>query len=276
MILGVVEMTNLADVAPTRPLAAYVGGKRLLAKAIIARIEAEPHVTYVEPFVGMGGIFLRRTRKPSAEVINDGNGEVATLFRILQRHYVAFIDMIRWQITSRREFERLAATTPVTLTDLERAARFLYLQRTAFGGKVAGQNFGVSAREPASFDITKLIPMLEAVHERLSSVVIENLDFAECIHRYDRPETLFYLDPPYWGSEGYYGKELFARADFERLATALSRVQGRFIRSLNDCEGVRETFKDFTIEAVETRYSVASQGGNRTVGEVLISGCGRK
>jgi DNA adenine methylase len=265
-------MTYLTEVKPVKPLAAYVGGKRLLAKTIIERIAAMPHHTYCEAFVGMGGVFLRRTSKPGSEVINDASGDVAGFFRILQRHYVAFLDMIRWQITSRREFERLVSTEPATLTDLERAARFLYLQRTAFGGKVAGRHFGISPSEPARFDLTKLVPMLEAVHERLTAVTIENLDFEEFLRRYDRAGTLFYLDPPYWGSEGYYGKELFSRADFERLASALRAVEGAFILSLNDCAGVRETFREFTIEAVRTRYCVGGGASSKEVGEVLIMG----
>jgi DNA adenine methylase len=265
-------MPKMTETRPTRPLAAYVGGKRLLARTIIERINAIEHETYVEPFVGMGGVFLRRSMKPQAEVINDGSGDVATLFRVLQRHYTAFVDMIRWQLTSRREFERLAATDPATLTDLERSARFIYLQKTGFGGKVAGRTFGVSPRETASFDVTKIVSMLEAVHERLASVTIENLDFEQCLARYDRPGTMFYLDPPYWGSEGYYGKELFSRADFERLAAALSRLEGTFILSLNDCEGVRATFKSFRIEAVTTRYCVGGGASSKEAGEVLIMG----
>ena len=265
-------MEMLERVAPTRPLAPYVGGKRLLARTIIERIETTPHATYVEGFVGMGGVFLRRSLRPKAEVINDASGDVATLFRIVQRHYTAFVDMIRWQLTSRREFERLAATDPATLTDLERAARFLYLQRTAFGGKVAGRNFGVSPREGGAFDVTKIVPLLEAAHERLAAVTIENLDFEACIRRYDRPDTLFYLDPPYWGSEDYYGKALFGRADFERLASALTGLQGRFILSLNDTQGVRETFSAFEMEPVRTRYFVSGGAGAKEVGEVLIMG----
>jgi DNA adenine methylase len=97
----------------------------------------------------MGGVFLRRTRRPKCEVINDISEDVATFFRILQRHYVAFMDMLRFQLTTRAGFERLMRTDPSTLTDLERAARFLYLQRTAFGGKVVGRNFGVDDGRPA-------------------------------------------------------------------------------------------------------------------------------
>ena len=119
----------------------------------------------------MGGIFLRRPWRSKVEVINDISGDVTTLFRVLQRHYVAFMDMLKWQLTSRAEFERLNASNPETLTDLERAARFLYLQRTAFGGKVVGRTFGTSTTSPARFDITKLGSMLEEVHERLAGRV---------------------------------------------------------------------------------------------------------
>lgn len=263
----------MKSVRQARPVAGYVGGKRNLAARLVRRIEAIPHVTYAEPFTGMGGVFLARKTKPDAEVINDANGEVANLFRVLQRHYEAFCDAMRWQIAARREFERMQASAPASLTDIERAVRFLYLQRLAFGSKVVGQNFGYSPGLPASFNIGKLRPMLEALHDRLAGVTIECLDFADFIARYDRPGTLFYCDPPYWGSEGYYGKELFGRADFARLATSLKAAQGRFILSLNDTPGVRETFAGFRIETVETTYSMnAKAPATKAVTEVIISG----
>ena len=108
----------------------------------------------------MGGIFLRRSMRPRAEVINDLGRDIANLFRILQRHYPQFIDCLRFQLTTRVEFERLVDTRPDTLADLERAARFLYLQRTAFGGKVSGRNFSVSPDRPARFNLSTLEPLL--------------------------------------------------------------------------------------------------------------------
>jgi DNA adenine methylase len=254
------------------PPAPYIGGKRLLAKRLIERIEATPHRCYAEPFVGMGGVFFRRKQRPSAEVINDLNGEVANLFRILQRHYAFFIDFMRFGLTSRREFERLTQTAPATLTDLERAARFLYLQRTAFGGKVAGQTFGVSPYEPAPFNVLRLASYLEAVHERLAGVVIESLPYAEFIARYDRPEVLFYLDPPYCGSEHYYGRGMFSREEFENMAALLAGLKGRFILSLNDVDEVRRAFAGFEIERVETTYTVHVKSPGKKAGEVIITG----
>jgi DNA adenine methylase len=196
---------------------------------------------------------------------------VANPFRILQRHYPQFLEVLRFQLTTRAEFYRLVETNPDTLTDLERAARFLYLQRTAFGGKVSGRNFGVSPDRSGRFNLSTLEPMREDLHSRLSGVVIECLDFAEFIRRYDTPGTLFYLDPPYWGCEGDYGKTLFSRERFEDLANALRPLKGRFILSLNDVQGVRETFAGFEFQEVKTTCTIAGKGAQPERAEVLIS-----
>ena len=264
-------MSQMTPIAPVSPVAPWLGGKRNLASRLTAMLDAIPCTTYAEPFVGMGGIFFRRRRQPRAEVINDLGRDVANLFRILQRHYPQFLEVLRFQLTTRVEFERLVATDPATLTDLERAARFLYLQRTAFGGKVSGRNFGVSIDRPARFNLTTLEPMLEEVHARLSGVVIECLDFEAFIRRYDSPGTLFYLDPPYWGSEGDYGKALFQRADFERLAGVLAGVKGLFVLSINDTSDIRAIFKGFRLEEITTCYTIANKADSRRArGELIV------
>ncbi len=256
---NVKEDLTLEPVRPVRPVAPYVGGKRALSKRLVDRIDAEPHELYAEPFVGMGGVFFRRRRRPRKEVINDISADVVNLFRLLQRHYQQLLDVLKWQVCSRAEFERLVAVDPATLTDLERAARFLYLQRAAFGGKVAGRNYGITFEGGARFDLTKLVPMLEDVHERLCGVDIERLPYEALIRRYDRPGALFYLDPPYHGSEGDYGAGLFAAADFERLSGLLEDIEGRFILSIYDTPEIRNLFARFTIEEVDVKYRLSGQ-----------------
>jgi DNA adenine methylase len=177
------------------------------------------------------------------------------------------MDTLRFQVTGRREFERLHRSDPSTLTDLERAARFLYLQRTAYGGKVAGRAFGVDVGAPARFDLNKLGSLLADVHERLAGVIIENLPWRALLDRYDRPETLFYLDLPYWGSEGVYGKALFSRDEFGTLAERVSYLRGGFILSINDVPEVRKPFGSFELEGVDLGYSIS---GARTQARELI------
>lgn len=257
----------LSPVSPCRPPAGYIGGKRALSRRLTAQIDGTPHTLYAEPFVGMGGIFFRRTRRPSAEVINDISTDVVTLFRILQRHYQPFLDMLRWRFSSRHEFDRLLAVDPSTCTDLERAARFLYLQRTAFGGKVVGRNFGAIYAGPSRFRLSLLEPMLQDLHDRLDGIQIERLPYDVFIRRYDRPGALFYLDPPYHGSEEDYGAGVFEPIDFTRIADLLGGLRGQFILSINDTPAVRATFANFAVEPVDLQYRVS---GKPTAARELI------
>lgn len=83
--------------------------------------------------------------------------------------------------------------------------------------------------------------------------------------------TLFYLDPPYWGSEDSYGKTLFVRDDFQRLSDALATIKGGFVLSINDVPDIREMFSWARIEAVETTYTIGSKPESRGVrGELII------
>lgn len=259
-------------VRPVSPAAPYIGGKRNLSRRLCELIDATPHDTYVEPFVGMGGVFLKRTRQPHVEVVNDISADVTTLFRILQRHYPQFMDVLKWQITSRAEFDRLRASDPETLTDLERAARFLYLQRLSFGGKVGGRSFGIDSRAPARFDVTKLAPLLDELHLRLAGVVIERLHYSDVIRRYDGASTMFFLDPPYWGCEDDYGPGVFARADFELLADQLSQIEGQFILTINANDESRKIFGRFEVDEVDTTYTIATaaSGAGKRVKELIV------
>jgi DNA adenine methylase len=259
----------LEPVRPVAPAAGYVGGKRNLASRLVALIDRTDHDGYAEPFVGMGGVFLRRRSRPRVEVINDASGDVATFFRVLQEHYAYMIDMLRFRVASRAEFERLRAIPAERLTDLQRAVRFLYLQRLAFGGKVSGRGFGVDKSQGARFNVSKLEPLLADIHERLAGVTIEQLDFGAFITRYDRAGMLFYLDPPYWGCETDYGQDVFGRSDFSRLADVLGGIRGKFLLSINDTPGVREVFARFPMREVETTYTVAA-GDAKKAAELLI------
>ena len=263
-------MFNSKIIKPIPTVAGYIGGKRLLAKRLAERINAVPHDLYAEVFMGMGGVFFKRTSAPKTEVINDVSKDVATFFRCLQNHYQALLDMLKWQLSSRNEFERLMGQDPDTLTDLQRSVRFLYLQRLTFGGKVAGRTFGVDTTSPARFDIQRLIPLLEAAHERLSGVWIECKPWQAFIKQWDREHSLFFLDPPYWGFENYYGKDKFDRSQFSEISETLKGLRGRFIMTLNDVPEVRELFDWADIEPVELTYSVGGVNGKK-VKELIIS-----
>ena len=257
---------NTAVISCRPPLAGWMGGKRLLSKRITERIP--PHTCYVEPFCGAAWVLFSKPES-KVEVINDINKEVITLYRCLQWHLEEFVRYFKWVLVARDEFARLKAANPDTLTDIQRAARFYYLQQACFGGRITNPSFGYTATRASKLNLLRIEEYLSAAHLRLARVYVECLPYAEVIRRYDGPDTFFYIDPPYWDCEDYYGAGIFGREDFTALAIHLAGVQGRFLLSLNDTLGVREVFKDFAIEAVQTKYT-CSNGKNVPASEVLI------
>ncbi len=177
------------------PIIPWIGGKRRLADHLIPRFPA--HDCYVEVFAGGAALcFLRPPAK--VEVINDINGELINLYRVVQHHLEEFVRQFKWALTSRQVFEWLKQTVPETLTDIQRAARFYYLQKSCFGAKLEGQTFGTATTTPPDRNLLRIEGKLSAAHLRLANAFIERLDWAACIDRYDRPHTLFCLDPPYY------------------------------------------------------------------------------
>jgi len=247
---------------------AWLGGKSKLADEIIRRMP-DDHQAYCEVFAGAAWVLFKKPES-KVEIINDINRDLVTLYRCVKFHLEELCKQFKWMLVARDEFDRFLATPAETLTDIQRAARFYYLAKTSFGARVAKPTFGIAATGPSRLNLLRIEEDLSEAHLRLSRVYIENRPYDQVISRFDKPGTLFYLDPPYWGCEGDYGKQLFEREDFARLATQLDGIKGRFILSLNDTPGVREVFANFQIESVRTRYSISAKA-NKEVGEVLIT-----
>lgn len=232
------------------------------------------HKCYCEPFVGGAWVFFRK--EPSkCEVINDADGQLVNLWRVLQNHPEEFLRHYRYAVVSREEFLREQKKVPETLTDVQRAVRYYYLQRLAFGGKTHKRTFGTSATQAPRLNLMTMEETLLDVHFRLARVTIENLDACECIRRYDRKNTFFYIDPPYWHTAGYAVP--FKDADFIRVRDTLTTIKGRFLLSINDAPAVRNIFKGFKIQSVATTYSIGNpRSAPQTHGterpELLIQG----
>ncbi|MCS4509122.1 DNA adenine methylase [Xylophilus ampelinus] len=248
------------------PIIPWLGGKRRLADIIIPRFPA--HTCYVEVFAGGAALYLMRP-PAEVEVINDVNGELVNLYRVVQRHLEEFVRQFKWALSSRQVFKWAQETRPETLTDIERAARFYYLQHQAFGGKVKGQTWGTATTTPApTVNLLRLEEQLSAAHMRLHGAYIEQLDWAECIRRYDRPHTLFYLDPPYWQTEGYGVP--FAWDQYVAMAQLMRRMKGKAILSINDHPEIRECFAGLHFEVAPVEYTVGGGAGVER-NELLIS-----
>ncbi|MEX6678004.1 DNA adenine methylase [Pseudomonas sp. W2Oct36] len=235
------------------PIIPWMGGKRRLADRLIPLFP--PHECYVEVFAGGAALFFLRPQPAPVEVLNDINGELVNLYRVVQNHLEELVRQFQWALSSRQIFDWHKHTRPETLTDIQRAARFFFLQHHAFGGRVSGQTFGTATTGPA-INVLRIEEKLSAAWQRLSGTYIENLPWLECAERYDRPHTFHYMDPPYWQTNGY-GVE-FEFCNYERMAEFMRRCKGKVMVSINDHPDIRRVFEGFHFETLDIRYSTAN------------------
>jgi DNA adenine methylase len=243
----------------------YIGGKNRLAKQVIEIFPT--HTTYVEAFAGGAQVFFRK--EPSkVEVLNDLDGEIVNFFRVCQQHYEELLRYFRFCVVGRKWFELLKATDPSTLTDVQRAARHLYLLKNCFASLVRNPVYHRNVIQPPGFNLESLPQLIEKAHKRLERVQLECASYEEILRRFDRPTTLFFLDPPYWGRKLY--RYNFNEADFEKLGERLNNIRGKFVLSLNDVPEIRDLFRPFHIKEVELHYTSQKHAGRRYK-EVLIT-----
>lgn len=252
---------------PPKSFLAWMGGKSLLTDQIIPLIPE--HYCYVEVFAGAAWMLFRKT--PSkVEIINDINSDLVTLYRVVKNHLEEFIRTLKWLLVARDEFDRFMLQDVETLTDIQRAVRFFYVMKTGYGARIKSPSWGIAASAPSRFNLLRIEEELSDAHLRLSRVYVENRPYKTVIDRFDRADTFFYVDPPYWGCEDYYGPGIFSKADFQSLAEQLGSIKGRFIMSINDTPEIRRIFSAFKIRQVKTRYTTAATGGKQ-VTELLVS-----
>jgi DNA adenine methylase len=253
---------------PASPIIPWLGGKRRLADRLIPLFP--PHTTYVEVFAGGGALYFLRPVPAPVEILNDINGELVNLYRVVQHHLEEFVRQFKWALSSRQVFKWAQLARPEMLTDIQRAARFYYLQHHAFAGKVSGQTFGTATTAP-TINLLRIEESLSAAHLRLASgTTVENLPWDDCVARYDREHTFFYMDPPYWQTEGYGVP--FEWVQYERLAAVMRTCKGKAMLSINDHPDIRGCFEGLTMHEIDIKYSVANNNGQpKESGELVIT-----
>lgn len=229
----------------------WMGGKSKIAGRLAELLPDQS--CYVEVFAGAANLLF--TKAPSkTEVINDVNSELINLFRIVRWHPREFIAELAMITHSRAEFADYRTQTG--LTDIQRAARSFVVMKAAFGGKggTSHPDFGYGTTGKARLR-RSAFSSVRRCHKRLDGVFIENLDFTDCIRRYDRPHTVFYCDPPYMETGGY--KNAFDNDRHAQLAETLRNIKGRFMLSINDHPAIRKLYEGLPRLKVKVKYSIA-------------------
>ena len=225
-------------------------------------------MVYVEVFGGGGSVLLNKERSVR-EVLNDANGNLINLYRVVREHPDELKDHLLYVLHSREDFKiaqrRLAQFS--YKDDILRAADFYQVVRQSYAGN--GKQFSAVARSMwAGF------PAIDRVAGRLQGVTLEKEDFGVIFQRYDSPTTVFYIDPPYFFTEDYYPGNIFLRSDHQRLATILLNAEGLWLLSYNLCPEVLELYQQpgILIEEVDRINNMAQRyEGGAVYREVLIS-----
>ena len=235
---------------------AYVGGKSRLSKHIVSLIPE--HKTYCAVFSGAAWVFFRKPES-HVEVLNDLDSDLVSFYRVVSNHLEEFLNQFKWCLTSREWFEDWKNQIEGRgLTDIQKAARYYYIQRLTFGGKVKNRSYGIDiSRTAPRLNLMRIEEEMSMVHLRLTNVRIENLSWEKFIPRYDRTDTFFYCDPPYYKAPEY--KHNLELDDFTELAEVLGGIKGKFVLSINDHPEIRRIFKGFRKQSVSLLYSVSGK-----------------
>ena len=237
----------------------WIGGKKLLRKKILEQFPAE-YDRYIEVFGGAGWVLFGKEQK-GMEVYNDVNSELVNLYRCVKYHPEALQKELDGILMSRELFFDFIQNVR-GLTDIQRAARVFVAIKESYGSGL--DSFGVRPK-----NMKKAVEFLSMASERLSAVVIENLDFEHLIRTYDRPGALFYLDPPYYQTEKYY-PDRFQPEDHKRLKEVLDNAKGKWILSYNDCQEIRDLYAGYTVISVDRTHNLVAKTQSKRYGELII------
>lgn len=206
------------------PFARY-GGKA--ATATWYRRLLPPHRTYVEPYCGSAALLFSKERS-KVEVINDLDSEIINFFTVLREQSTALEELIAKTPMSREEFSKYEQMDRTELPPLEKARVFYVLIRQSFAS--LSESFAYGRKSVKSFHSS--LEKFGAITQRLQQVQIEHLEGVEVIKKYDTPNTVFFVDPPY-EHEGRvrrkgYNHEMDRNAH-EKLLDLLLQVKGKVL-----------------------------------------------
>ena len=230
----------------------WVGGKKALRREIIHRFPLS-YQRYIEVFGGAGWVLFYKKPSPF-EVYNDFNVYLVNLFRCVRYEdkKEELKEILRYTLNSRSDFEQYkkmigAAPSVDTKGDPELAAAFYCLIRYSYASGLT--SFGAQPH-----NMSNNFALIDAAHERLQPVIIENWDCVRLIDYYDQEGSLFYLDPPYYEAENVYQNiGGFREEDHIRLRDTLLSIEGRFLLSYNDHQRIRELYDFPGIHIEETQ-----------------------
>jgi DNA adenine methylase len=258
----------------------WAGSKKQIIPRL-AQFWNESFGRYIEPFAGSASLFFHV--RPERAILGDLNADLITSLRAIQLDVSRVIECLRRLRKGKEAYYELRAIDPNTLSDVERAARFVHLNFFCFNGlyrtNLKGQ-FNVPFGDKKGRDSVDEEKLVAAAAELRKATLMAG-DFEHTIKHAGRGDFV-YLDPPYVTREGEGFSEYlpgsFAVADLERLTAALDRLHRRgatFVLSYLDSSHARELFEPWQRHSVWVRRNIAGFSGHRRgVSELLATNIG--
>lgn len=268
------------------PFLKWVGGKRQLVPELRRRFPQDKEVSsYIEPFVGGGGMLL--SIQPQGAVISDSNTELMNVYRVVRDAPAELVKLLECHENTPehyyevREQDRTEAYS--TMPDLEKAARFIFLNKTCFNGlfRVNAQGFFNVPygyyKKPQYVEYSKL--MAVSAYLNHSKVKIEEGDYSNTL-KHAAKGAFFYLDPPYapiseTSNFTGYTPGGFPMGEQVRLREFCREVHARgglFMLSNSNSPLIHELYGEFTIQTVSAQRNIAAHAERRgVVQEVVVT-----
>lgn len=245
-----------------RAIFKYPGSKARCVKEISEHIPYRD--SYIEVFGGSAAILLSRD-KSKLEVYNDRFAGVVAFFRCIkdQVKAEALVAKFEWCLHSREDFIFNKETWTEVADDVERAARWLYIQHYSFAG--IGKYFGRSTTTQNSMAVLvdKLREEWRPFHNRMKSVIVENQDWRDMLKDFDHKGAVFYLDPPYLNTAPQAYNETLSQKDHISLLETIFNMKGYVALSSYDNETYEKFPWDEKIELkIKTGGAMIPMGNN--------------
>lgn len=266
------------------PFVKWVGGKRQLMKEIEKYIPSH-FSRYYEPFVGGGAVLFHL--QPKNAVINDRNAELINLYRVIKSHPDELIEDLKGHKNDEEYFydTRLLdreKNTYSELTDIQRASRIIYLNKTCYNGLFRVNNAGEFNAPFGRYKNPAIVNAntIKAVSHYLSknNVQILNTDYKKSLANI-RKDAFVYFDPPYdpvSDSANFtgYTKNGFSKRDQVKLKELCDKLHAKgvkFLLSNSSTEFILDLYKDYNIIPVNAKRAINSNASGRgEVTEVLV------
>jgi DNA adenine methylase len=261
-----------------RPILKWAGGKQQLLSQLIPKTP-DTFKKYIEPFFGGGALFF--ALNPGYAIISDSNPEIINLYQTITSDVDTLIDILKKSNTDKENYYKIRAQDISCLSNIEKAARTIYLNRTCFNGLY---RVNKSGQFNVPYGYYKSHKVCHPEELRAASAILKNCeilcgDYKDILKKYAEEGDFIYLDPPYLPISKYsdfkrYTKEQFYEEDHAELANEVRRLHSlgcQVLLTNSNHPLVYDLYDGFGIEVFQTRRNISKNGKNRTGEDVVIS-----